>query len=107
MSSIGLFAVDGLTSPDPAFSIGSPLFEKVTIKLNPQYYKGEEFVITTKDSNPKKSRSRKNEGKSIYVEPLKTIDGKESTAGSIKFADVVDGGSMELTLTKTSPAEKK
>ncbi|MBR6032950.1 MAG: GH92 family glycosyl hydrolase [Bacteroidaceae bacterium] len=107
MSSIGLFAVDGLTSPDPAFSIGSPLFEKVTIKLNLQYYKGEEFVITTKDSNPKKSRSRKNEGKSIYVEPLKTIDGKESTAGSIKFADVVDGGSMELTLTKTSPAEKK
>ena len=90
MSSIGLFAVDGLTSPDPAFSIGSPLFDKVTIKLNPQYYKGKEFVITTKN----------NSKKNIYVQPTKTINGQESTAGSIKFADIVAGGSLELTMTQ-------
>ncbi len=90
MSSIGLFAVNGLTSPEPSFSIGSPLFDKVTIKLNPQYYKGREFVITAKNNSPK----------NVYVQASKLINGKKTTAGSIKFADVVGGGSMELTMTK-------
>ncbi|MBR6140499.1 MAG: GH92 family glycosyl hydrolase [Bacteroidaceae bacterium] len=90
MSSIGLFAVNGLTSPEPSFSIGSPLFDKVTIKLDPQYYKGREFVITAKNNSPK----------NVYVQASKLINGKKTTAGSIKFADVVGGGSMELTMTK-------
>ena len=90
MSSIGLFAVDGLTSPDPAFSIGSPLFDKVTIRLSDKYYSGGEFVITTKG----------NSKKNVYVQPAKLIDGEKSTAASIRFADVVKGGSMELTMTK-------
>ena len=97
MSSIGLFAVDGLTSPEPAFTIGSPLFDKVTIKLNPQYFKGKEFVITTKTGQKSKSKGQK---KAIYVQPVKTINGEQRTAGNIKFADVTAGGSMELTLTK-------
>ena len=90
MSSIGLFAVDGLTSPEPSFSIGSPLFDKVTIKLNPQYYKGKEFVITTKNNGKQ----------NVYVKPSKLINGKSSTAESIRFSDVVKGGSLELTMTK-------
>ena len=110
MSSIGLFAVDGLTSPDPAFSIGSPLFDKVTVKLNPEYYKGKEFIITTKEGSAK-PRRRKNDPKSIYVDPVKTINGVLSDAGSIKFAEVVNGGSLELTLLKkpegSNPAQKK
>lgn len=95
MSSIGLFAVDGLTSPDPAFSIGSPVFDKVTIKLNKDYYKGDEFVIT----------ARNNSRQNVYLQSRKLIDGKESTAGSIKFADVVKGGTLELTMQK-KPAKK-
>ena len=106
MSSIGLFAVDGLTSPEPAFSIGSPIFDKVTIKLNPQYYKGKEFVITTKNAQWSMLNSQW-KMKNIYLEPTKTIDGIESTAGSIKFADVVDGGSLELTMTKKPAITKK
>ena len=95
MSSIGLFAVDGLTSPDPAFSIGSPVFDKVTIKLNKDYYKGDEFVIT----------ARNNSRQNVYLQSRKLIDGKESTAGNIKFADVVKGGTLELTMQK-KPAKK-
>lgn len=34
MSSIGLFDVKGLTEINPKFQIGSPLFDKVVIKLN-------------------------------------------------------------------------
>lgn len=90
MSALGLFAVDGLTSPEPAFSIGSPIFDKATVKLNRQYYSGDEFVITTKN----------NSKQNVYVEPSKSIDGKESTAGTIRFADVTKGGTLELTMSK-------
>lgn len=90
MAALGLFAVDGLTSPDPSFSIGSPIFDKAVIQLNPQYYKGREFVIT----------ARNNSKKNVYVQPEKLINGETTTAGSIKFRDVVKGGTMELTMLK-------
>ena len=90
MAALGLFAVDGLTSPEPSFSIGSPIFDKATIKLNSQYYKGKEFVITTKGNGKQ----------NVYVKPSKRINGKPSKAGSIKFSDVVKGGSIELTMGK-------
>jgi len=89
MAGIGLFAVDGLTSPDPSFSIGSPIFDKVTIKLDKQYYKGDEFVITAKN----------NSKKNVYVKPSKVINGKRSTSGSIKFSDIINGGSLNLTMS--------
>ena len=101
MSSIGLFAVDGLTSPEPSFSIGSPIFDKVTVKLSKDYYKGDQLVITTKN----------NTKKNVYVQPQKLINGEKSTAGSIKFSDVVKGGTIELTMSKkpdtSKPAHKK
>ena len=90
MAALGLFAVDGLTSPEPSFSIGSPIFDKATIKLNSQYYEGKDFVITTKG----------NSKQNVYVKPSKRINGKQSSAGSIKFSDVVAGGTMELTMSK-------
>lgn len=90
LAGIGLFAVDGLTSPEPEFSIGSPIFDKVTIKLNPDYFKGKEFVITAKN----------NSKKNIYVKPSKLINGKKSKAGSIKFSDVTNGGTLNMTMSK-------
>ena len=98
MAAIGLFAVDGLTSPEPSFSIGSPVFDKVTIRLNPQYYKGKEFVIEAK--NNQRSMVNGQWQRNVYVRPAKRINGKRSTAGSIKFSDIVGGGSMELTMTR-------
>ena len=35
MASMGLFDVKGLTAPDPSFQLCSPLFDKITISLNP------------------------------------------------------------------------
>ena len=106
MSSIGLFAVDGLTSPEPAFTIGSPLFDKVTIKLNPQYYKGSEFVITTKNARWSMVNGQWSM-RNIYLQSEKTINGEQRTAGNIKFADIVAGGSMELTLIPKPATAKK
>jgi predicted alpha-1,2-mannosidase len=106
MSSIGLFAVDGLTSPQPAFSIGSPLFDKITIKLNRDYFKGNEFVITTNNGQWAMVNNQWRM-KNIYLQPSKIINGKKSSEGSIKFSDVVNGGTLELTMTKKPANVKK
>mgnify|MGYP006280160085 CR=1 FL=1 len=45
MSAMGLFQMDGGASADPYYELGSPLFEKITIRLDPRYYPGKEFVI--------------------------------------------------------------
>lgn len=88
MSSIGLFSVNGLTSPEPAFSIGSPVFDKVTIQLNNQYYPGREFVINAKN----------NSKKNVYVDKSKKFNGKRLTAGSLQFSDIVTGGIVDLRM---------
>ncbi len=48
MSAMGLFEMDGGASVKPVYEIGSPLFEKVTITLDPEYYPGQQFVIEAK-----------------------------------------------------------
>ena len=47
ISSIGLVDVAGLANADAQLSVGSPLFDKVTIELNPAYYPGKHFTIET------------------------------------------------------------
>ena len=48
---IGLFSVTGTESDTPCYEITSPIFDRVTIRLNPYYYTGKEFVITTHDNS--------------------------------------------------------
>lgn len=86
MSSIGLFDVKGLTSPQPEFQIGSPVFDKVTIRL-PQNIRKGEFVIETE----------KNSKQNIYVQNA-ILNGKEDAALRLPFADIVKGGTLKLTM---------
>ncbi|MCW3091687.1 MAG: alpha,2-mannosidase [Ferruginibacter sp.] len=50
---IGLFSTNGGTSQKPFYEIGSPIFNKITIHLNPKYYQGKQFEIITKNNGPK------------------------------------------------------
>ncbi|WP_215223974.1 GH92 family glycosyl hydrolase [Echinicola shivajiensis] len=88
MSSIGLFDVKGLTEIDPKFQIGSPLFDKVTIKLNQDYFKGKRFVIETKN----------NSKDNIYIQGVE-LNGKKLDTYSLPFSDVTKGGKLKLGLT--------
>jgi predicted alpha-1,2-mannosidase len=87
MSSIGLFDVKGLTEIDPKFQIGSPLFDKITIRLNNKYYKGKTFTIETKN----------NSASDLYIQSINT-NGKESESCFVPFRDVVKGGKMIIKL---------
>jgi predicted alpha-1,2-mannosidase len=49
MSAMGLFETDGGASVKPFYEIGSPIFNKVTIHLDPAYYPGKTFVIEAKN----------------------------------------------------------
>lgn len=91
ISSIGLFDVKGLTGINPAVGVGSPLFDKVTIELNPQYYKGKQFIIETKNN------SREN----IYVSAL-SLNGQKLQRPFLSFADIVKGGRLVLNMSSVA-----
>ena len=46
-TNIGLFDVEGGAATRPTRQITSPLFDRVTIRLNENYFSGKQFVITT------------------------------------------------------------
>lgn len=48
---MGLFQMNGGCEENPEYQIGSPLFDRVTIRLNPDFYSGKTFVIETKNSS--------------------------------------------------------
>lgn len=90
ISSIGLFDVKGLTDTVPSFAIGSPLFDKVTIKLDKKYYSGDEFVIETKNGGDK----------AVYAQKF-ILDGKELDCSRIPFESIAKGGKLEVVMGDT------
>jgi len=87
LAGIGLFDVKGLTDASPSMQIGSPLFDEITIRLNPTYYKGKQFTIKTVN----------NSKTNVYVQSG-TLNDKAQTTPFIKFSDIVNGGSLILNM---------
>lgn len=87
MSAMGLFETNGGTSVKPFYEIGSPLFEKVTIQLDPRYYKGKTFTIIAKGASDLNR----------YVQSA-WLDGKPLTKPWFYHSDLVDGGSLVLQM---------
>jgi putative alpha-1,2-mannosidase len=90
MAGIGLFDVKGLTAIDPEMQIGSPLFDKITIQLNPDYYKGKQFVIETEN----------NSKDNVYVQKIE-LNGEVQNSPFVKFQDIVNGGKLKLNMSGT------
>jgi len=51
MAALGIFDVQGHSAMNPTFQFGSPIFDKVTIQLDPKYYRGKELIIETKNNS--------------------------------------------------------
>src|SRR5690606_39196326 len=83
----GLFSLDGNVSQNPVYDITSPVFDEVTIKLDPEYYSGKEFKIIT----------RNNSRYHMYIRKA-LLNGKEYRKFWFSHDVFQKGGSLELYL---------
>lgn len=73
---------------DGVYILGSPLFDRVTLSLDPAWYRGKTFTIT----------ARNNGEKNYYIESA-TLNGKPLTRAWITHVEIVSGGSLELIMS--------
>lgn len=88
ISSMGLFDIKGLADMDASVGLGSPLFDKITIRLNKNYYPGETFVMDVKNNNKD----------NIYVKQYQ-LNGEELHDVHIPFKSIVSGGRLDLEMS--------
>lgn len=86
---IGLFEMRGGAAIHPIYEIGSPIFDKVIIKLNKDYYSGEEFVIETKNNS---SQNR-------YIQSA-NFNGEKLNQSWFYHKELIKGGRLFLEMGK-------
>jgi len=84
---LGLFETRGGAALKPIYEIGSPIFDKVIIKLNDQYYPGVEFVIETKN----------NSSKNRYIQSA-TLNGQLLNNAWFYHEELIKGGMLILEM---------
>jgi predicted alpha-1,2-mannosidase len=87
MMSMGLFEMDGGCSLKPLYEISSPLFDRIVIHLDKNYFPGREFVIETKNNSPE----------NVYIQSA-TFNGNPLDKPWIYHSDVVKGGTLVLVM---------
>ena len=75
---------------DAEYQLASPVFDRVTIRLNRAFYPGERFVIEAAD----------NSADDMYIQSA-VLDGKPVAAPHLKHADLVKGGALRLAMGRT------
>lgn len=84
---IGLFQMNGGTEANPAYELGSPIFDEVTIQLNPDFYSNETFVIKTINNSPEN-----------YLIKSKKLNGVPLDGFKISHNDIIGGGELVLEM---------
>jgi predicted alpha-1,2-mannosidase len=87
LMSMGLFSLKGTSSSEPMYDINSPVFDKITITLDPDYYQGNEFTIITHNN------SREN----CYIQKI-ILNGIEITSPKFPHVAFAKGGNLEIWL---------
>ncbi len=87
MSAMGLFETDGGASVKPFYEIGSPIFNNVTIHLDPKYYPGKTFSIEAKNVSDKNR----------YIQSA-SLNGKQLNKPWFYHDELVKGGKLTLVM---------
>lgn len=90
MASLGLFQTDGGCSAEPTYEIASPLYEKVVIRLDGRYGRGDSFTIEARNA------SRRNK----YVQSA-LLNGKPLQSYRFPAKELLKGGSLLLEMGDT------
>ncbi len=87
MSALGLFEMEGGCATEPMVNLTSPLFGKITVQLDPDYYPGKTFTI----------EARNNSKKNIFIQSA-TLNGQPLNNVRIPFREIVAGGKLVLEM---------
>jgi predicted alpha-1,2-mannosidase len=88
LMAMGLFDVTGGAATEPRYEITSPLFDRVTVTLDPRYYPGRTFTITTSDNAPG----------NVYIQSA-SLNGEPITGRFwITHRELTSGGVLAITL---------
>ena len=93
MSAWYVFTALGFYPVDPVsgiYILGSPLFDKATLRLDPKFTKGRSFTVIAKD----------NSDKNPYIQSA-TLNGKPITRSWISHDEIIAGGKLVLTMGPT------
>ena len=91
MSAWVVFSMMGFypdNATDPSYTLTSPVFDKITLSLNPDYYDKKELVIETKKTDPDAQ----------YISSI-TVDGKKRKGYRISHDDLVNAGKIVFNLS--------
>lgn len=72
---------------DPRFEVFTPMFDKVTLTLDPTYAKGGTFTITARNNSPE----------NIYIQSA-TFNGRPFNRCWLNYAEIAGGGTLDLVL---------
>lgn len=83
----GIFSMHGGAMSEPVYELSSPIFDKITFKLDPAYYTGGEFVI----------EARNNSRENRYIQSI-TLNGESLNRIWFHHRDLSDGGKLVLEM---------
>ncbi len=112
LAAIGLFSIDGAVSNPVRYMITAPVFDKVTVHLDPKYFPGKTFRIVTRNQSPT-GELRYIQSAVINNEPMKTLDitHDQIVHGGVLFLDLTDNPSrahrVHAPATRAEPAPYK
>lgn len=87
---IGLFEMNSGAETRPVVELGSPVFDKITIHLDPNYYSGKSLVIEAKNNKPE----------NYYIQSA-TLNGKPLQSQWIFHDVITKGGKLVLEMGGT------
>ncbi len=85
LMAIGLFSINGGSDINPSYEITSPVFDKVVIRLDSDYYPGAAFNIVTHN----------NSADNCYIQKA-TLNGQPYNSFLLPHKEFVKGGTLEL-----------
>ncbi len=80
--------MNGGTDKDAVYQIGSPIFNKITIDLNPAYYSGKTFVI----------RAQNNSSENVYIKNIR-YNNKAVEDFTLSHQQITNGGELILEMS--------
>nr|WP_294779987.1 GH92 family glycosyl hydrolase [uncultured Flavobacterium sp.] len=86
---LGLFQMNGGTDTAAVYQISSPIFNKISIDLNPKYYSGKTFVIKAQNNSPE----------NVYIKDIK-FNHKKVENFTLSHEEITNGGELILEMSK-------